>query len=67
MTDVADRIIPTAEMAAVVGLSPRRLQQLEREDWISGRVARNAWNLSETVRSLQTHRLLASLHGMSAD
>ncbi len=45
----------TADMAAIVSLTPRRLQQLAAEGWLEGRVGRDQWNVLRTVRTYLSH------------
>ncbi len=44
----------TADMAAILGISVRRLQQLAAEGWVDGKTARGEWNVF-----LTTHTYLA--------
>lgn len=55
--------VSTVEMAAILDVSPRRLQQLIAGGWIIGRVRHGRWNIPETVRSYTTHRLLSAARG----
>lgn len=48
----------TQEMAEVLDLSPRRLQQLASEGWIVGRASHGRWNVAETVQSYLKHVML---------
>lgn len=48
----------TQEMAEVLDLSPRRLQQLASEGWIVGRASHGRWNVAETVQSYMKHIML---------
>lgn len=41
--------VGTADMAAIIGLTPRRLHQLEAAGWIEGKAGRDQWNLFRTV------------------
>jgi len=55
--------VSTIEMAAILDVSPRRLQQLAAGEWIAGKVARDRWSILETVRSFCTHRMLCAARG----
>lgn len=48
----------TKEMAEVLNISPRRLQQLASEGWIVGRASHGRWNVAETVQSYLKHVML---------
>ncbi|QLF68320.1 hypothetical protein FE840_001425 [Peteryoungia desertarenae] len=43
------------EMAAMLGVSPRRLQQLVSEGAVSGKIGRNQFNVSDVVVTFREH------------
>ena len=48
----------TQEMADLLQISPRRLQQLASEGWIIGRASHGRWDVAETVQSYLKHVML---------
>lgn len=48
----------TKEMAELLDISPRRLQQLASEGWIVGRASHGRWDVAETVQSYLRHVML---------
>jgi hypothetical protein len=53
----------TADMAKLLGISPRRLQQLSKGGWIDGRVAHGKYLRGVTLRSYVTHLQLCKARG----
>lgn len=50
----------THEVAELLGISPRRLQQLAAGGWIVGRKSHGRWDVTKTVSSYLTHLMLQS-------
>lgn len=63
MTTPEERLISTADMAEILNLSPRRLQQLAAGGWIDGKAARGKWYMGATAKSYATHVRLCALRG----
>lgn len=61
-SDVENWETNTDDMADTLGISSRRLQQLESEGWIVGKVGRNRWNVSKTIQSYLMHTTLSAIY-----
>lgn len=53
----------TADMADMLGVSARRLQQLAAAGWIKGKTNRNRWNVHRTAGSYLKHVAQCALLG----
>lgn len=63
MPQAAPTETTTAEMAKILGVSTRRLQQLAAGEWIEGRIAHGRWSIPTTVQSFAQHQQLSALRG----
>ncbi|MDO5896544.1 hypothetical protein [Agrobacterium sp. Azo12] len=45
----------TTEMAKILGIHIRTLQKLERDNWISGKIGHDRWDIGRTTRYYLTH------------
>ncbi|GHD07702.1 hypothetical protein ACFOEZ_04125 [Tianweitania populi] len=53
----------TEEMAKVLGIHPRTLQKLQKENWIEGKVGHDRWNVAKTTRYYLNHVDLTRIMG----
>lgn len=43
------------EMAEMLGISQRRLQQLVAEDWVAGKIGRNEFDITQVISSFREY------------
>lgn len=53
--------VTTEDMAAVLGIHPRTLQQLAKEGWVDGKVGHNRWKFGRTMRTYLSHVQLEAI------